>query len=205
LSSTKDRRPLSEEIAFQTNILALNAAIEAARAGDAGSGFAVVAEEVRSLAQRTSQAAEEATQKVDLALRSGEDGAQSGAAVEERFKQILDHVKRVDGLMSEIATSSTEQARGLEQINQAVQSMDSVTQSNAAQAEETTASSKELTAQAEDLVGAVHRLEAFAGTQAQTSLRAIAVDVPSKPVRPGVAGVLKKVAREAELSTHPSV
>jgi len=193
-----------EEIAFQTNILALNAAIEAARAGDAGSGFAVVAEEVRSLAQRTSHAAKEATQKVELALKSGEDGAQSGAAVEERFKQILDHVKRLDGLMSEIATSSTEQARGLEQINQAVQSMDSVTQSNAAQAEETAASSKELSAQAEELVGAVQRLEAFAGMQVQTDPRTVSVDVPLKPVRPAAAGMMKSVAREAGVIAQAS-
>ncbi len=133
-----------DEIARQTNLLALNAAVEAARAGEAGRGFAVVASEVRSLAQRSSQAAKdikdlittshgEVTAGVDLVSRTGQS-----------LEEIVDSIKKVAGIVSDIAVASGEQASGLEQINKSLVQMDELTQRNSALAEENAATAKTL-------------------------------------------------------------
>ena len=144
-----------DEIAFQTNILALNAAVEAARAGEAGAGFAVVAEEVRSLAQRSAQAAKETANKIEAALVKSEEGARISEEVSTSLGGIIDQVRKLDGLINEIAQASAEQAQGIEQVNVAVSQMDKVTQSNAAAAEESASAAEEMSAQTAELNGLV--------------------------------------------------
>lgn len=158
-----------DEIAFQTNILALNAAVEAARAGEAGMGFAVVAEEVRSLAQRSAQAAKETSGKIETAINNSNHGVEISAKVAQALQTIVSHVHQIDSLVAEVASASREQSQGLAQINAAVSQMDSITQKNAADAEESAAASEELNAQAETLNGATLDLVKMINGQAATS------------------------------------
>lgn len=122
---------LIEGIAFQTNILALNAAVEAARAGEQGKGFAVVAAEVRSLAQKSSQAAKEIKGLIDESVSTMATGSYQADIAGKTVQDIMESVKQVSSLMQEFTVSSDEQSKGLEQINQAVLQMDSSTIENA--------------------------------------------------------------------------
>jgi methyl-accepting chemotaxis protein len=155
-----------DEIAFQTNILALNAAVEAARAGEAGAGFAVVADEVRSLAQRAAQAAKETAEKIDDSIAKSATGVELSGLVAASLGQIGERARRMDELVGEIATASSEQSRGISQVNQAVSQMDKVTQSNAGNAEETAAAAEELNAQALSLQESVAELGRLVGRTA---------------------------------------
>ncbi len=131
-----------DEIARQTNLLALNAAVEAARAGDAGRGFAVVASEVRSLAQRSSQAAKDIKDLITNSSSQVQEGVglvnQAGTSLNE----ILASIKQVADIVAEIASASQEQSTGIDQINKALTQMDEVTQQNSALVEENAASAK---------------------------------------------------------------
>ncbi|MBA5605060.1 HAMP domain-containing protein [Duganella sp. FT3S] len=142
-------------IAFQTNILALNAAVEAARAGEQGRGFAVVATEVRNLAHRSAAAAKEIKTLIDASSEQSSAGArlvqQAGATMDE----IIGSISRVNHIVGEISTASSEQAIGIEQITEAVTHLDTVTQQNATMVEEEAAVAKSLNQQARELQSAV--------------------------------------------------
>ena len=135
-------------IAFQTNILALNAAVEAARAGEQGRGFAVVASEVRSLAQRSGQAAREIKQLIMASTEKVEAGSRLAGAAGQSMINIVSQVSRANDLIGEIGSSSDEQSKGISQVADAVNQLDQVTQQNAALVEESAAAAESLKVQA---------------------------------------------------------
>jgi methyl-accepting chemotaxis protein len=137
-----------DEIARQTNLLALNAAVEAARAGEAGRGFAVVASEVRSLAQRSSQAAKDIKDLITNSNSQVKDGVDLVNKAGESLSEIVKSIKEVAEVVAEIANASSEQATGIEQINKALTQMDDATQQNSALVEENAATAKTLEHQA---------------------------------------------------------
>jgi len=147
-----------DEIARQTNLLALNAAVEAARAGEAGRGFAVVASEVRSLAQRSSQAAKDINTLITHSSGRVQEGVDLVNRAGGSLSEIVDSIKRVADIVADIANASMEQATGLEQINKALTQMDEVTQQNSALVEENAATAKTLENQSEAVT---QRLSSF--------------------------------------------
>ncbi len=142
-------------IAFQTNILALNAAVEAARAGEQGRGFAVVASEVRSLAQRSADAAKEIKQLITDSVGRVEQGTQLADQAGSTMHEVVAAIARVTALMGEISAASREQSAGVAQVGDAVQQMDQATQQNAALVEQSAAAADSLKAQARQLVQTV--------------------------------------------------
>ena len=170
-----------DEIARQTNLLALNAAVEAARAGEAGRGFAVVASEVRSLAQRSSQAAKDIKDLITNSNSQVKDGValvnQAGTALTE----IVDSIKVVASIIAEIATASSEQATGLDEINKAMNQMDEVTQQNSALVEENAATAKALETQATSMREQVAFFKVEAATGEAVDQRSPAPRAAPKP------------------------
>ncbi|MBK7529440.1 methyl-accepting chemotaxis protein [Piscinibacter sp.] len=142
-------------IAFQTNILALNAAVEAARAGEQGRGFAVVASEVRSLAQRSAEAAKEIKGLIGASVERVDAGSKLVADAGQTMGEIVGSVKRVSDVIGEITVASGEQSDGIGQVNTAVTQLDQMTQQNAALVEESTAAAESLRTQAQKLAQAL--------------------------------------------------
>ncbi|MBK8229346.1 MAG: hypothetical protein IPK72_01915 [Candidatus Eisenbacteria bacterium] len=190
-----------DEIAFQTNLLALNAAVEAARAGEAGKGFAVVADEVRNLAQRSATAARETSEKIEDAIKKSSDAVEISNRVSENLRDILGKVRQVDDLVAEISMGAEEQSRGVHEINLAVGQMDQTTQSNAASAEETASLCKEMHQQSsilrrtvEELIREVGAVEEGGREEAQ----------PASGAQQGGHGILKLVEGARRFSSKPT-
>ncbi|MGP0595089.1 methyl-accepting chemotaxis protein [Nitrospira sp. T9] len=156
-----------DEIAFQTNLLALNAAVEAARAGEQGRGFAVVASEVRNLAQRSATAAKEIKTLINESVQKVGGGSELVNRSGQTLAEIVNSVKRVTDIISEISAASQEQAAGIDQVNKAVMQMDQGTQQNAALVEQATSASQSMAQQAEDLLRQVEffKVQTESGSQ----------------------------------------
>ena len=152
-----------DEIAVQTNLLALNAGVEAARAGEAGKGFAVVASEVRSLAQRSADAAKEIKTLIQASSTQVASGVDLVGQAGKALGRIAQQVADINAIVADIAASAKEQATGLAEVNTAVNQMDQVTQQNAAMVEQSTAASHSLAHEAEELGRLVSRFDVGSG------------------------------------------
>ncbi|MBE3026169.1 methyl-accepting chemotaxis protein [Janthinobacterium sp. BJB303] len=191
-------------IAFQTNILALNAAVEAARAGEQGRGFAVVASEVRNLAQRSAGAAKEIKILIDDSAEKTERGTRLVGQAGVTMGEVVDSVRRVTDIMSEIASASQEQSAGIEQVNLSIIEMDGMTQQNAALVEQAAAAAQSLQDQAAELAHVVSIFKLVEGEEkpaayAPAPVAAAAVAAPAAARKPAPAlRPVKSLTRNTE-------
>jgi methyl-accepting chemotaxis protein len=191
-------------IAFQTNILALNAAVEAARAGEQGRGFAVVASEVRNLAQRSAAAAKEIKELIGDSVAEVAEGSKLVAEAGASMEEIVASVRRVNDVISEIATASNEQSSGIEEVNQAIVQMDGVTQQNAALVEQSAAAAESMQQQAGALAEVVSVFRTGAAVTAAPVARPVvkaAVKAAAKPAATKAVAVRAPLARKAAPET----
>ena len=172
---------LIDSIAFQTNILALNAAVEAARAGEQGRGFAVVAGEVRSLAQRSAQAAHEIKGLISTSVQTVDTGSRQVDGAGKAMQGTVESAKRVGDIIGEITAASAEQSLGISQVNQAVGDIDRMTQQNAALVEESAAAAESLREQAARLAQLVSQFKLAEGDVRATSRMVRAVPQAAYP------------------------
>jgi methyl-accepting chemotaxis protein len=195
-------------IAFQTNILALNAAVEAARAGEQGRGFAVVAGEVRSLAQRSAEAAREIKSLIGSSVDKVDSGTRLVADAGSTMTEIVASVQRVSDIIGEISAAAAEQSGGIGQVNQAVTQLDQATQQNAALVEESAAAAESLQAQAHQLAGVVASFRIAAtgsGTAATpTALAQATITHARRPAPAAPRAPAKAAARPASASAGTS-
>jgi len=188
-----------DDIAFQTNLLALNAAVEAARAGDAGKGFAVVASEVRTLAQRSGEAAKDISTLISSSNAEVEAGVKLVRRAGQSLETILAASQKVTGTIQEISAAAGEQANGIEEMSQAVAHLDEMTQANAALAEQSAASAGALSGRIGELnalVASFRTSNATHGTMA--SAPAFAAPGP----RPAAGPAMRAAARPAGSAPH---
>ena len=207
-------------IAFQTNILALNAAVEAARAGEQGRGFAVVASEVRNLAQRSAAAAKEIKALIDDSVEKVNAGTLLADKAGNTMNEVVTSVKRVTGIIGEIADASAEQTAGIEQVNQAIAAMDQATLQNAALVEEAAAAANSMREHAGSLnrvigafvLGAQHGRPAAqihliaSNADAETRPPSRATPAPVRATSPRKAGAAAAVAgKRSSAAAKPDV
>jgi len=183
-----------DEIAFQTNLLALNAGVEAARAGEAGRGFAVVASEVRTLAQRSADAAKEIKSLISSSTVHVGEGVSLVAETGKALSRIVGKVSEIEKLVSDIAASVEQQSLGLQEVNSAVNQMDRMTQQNAAMSEEATAASRSLAEESEQLRILLGQFNVAAEEDAiRSELKKAAPHIFKEPQRPPMGdGVARK-------------
>jgi methyl-accepting chemotaxis protein len=185
-----------DEIARQTNLLALNAAVEAARAGEAGRGFAVVASEVRTLAQRSSQAAKDIKDLINTSSEQVQEGVTLVNRAGTSLTEILDSIKKVADIVSDIAAASADQASGLEQINKALSQMDEATQQNSALVEQNAATAKHLEHQSADMAERV-ALFKLPETTAAPAVESAVTNPADSQVRSHDRGRPREITRRA--------
>ncbi|WP_248308804.1 methyl-accepting chemotaxis protein, partial [Bosea thiooxidans] len=185
-----------DDIAFQTNLLALNAAVEAARAGEAGKGFAVVASEVRTLAQRSGEAAKDISGLISSSNAEVGEGVKLVRQAGDQLSRILAASQKVAATIADISAASGEQANGIDEMSQAVAHLDEMTQQNAALAEESAASANALTGR----IGQLNELVAAFRTgreAAQAAPVAAAGSASPRPAKPALRSLTRPAAAPA--------
>ncbi len=192
-------------IAFQTNILALNAAVEAARAGEQGRGFAVVAGEVRSLAQRSAEAAKEIKSLIGTSVDKVETGSKLVQDAGSTMDEIVASVQRVTDIIGEISAAALEQSQGIGQVNEAVTRLDQMTQQNAALVEESAAAAESLKDQAHRMTTVVagYRIDDATGANAFAAAPPAHLPVAAKVI--AKAATYKPAAKPATKAAKPAV